>query len=106
VEIIKGALVAPLMNIAMNAGVAGDVVVDKVKHAKGNEGYNALTGEYEDLVKAMVIDPKKVTRSALENAASVASMFLTLECAISEIPKKEEAHAGGMPGGMGGMDMM
>ena len=107
VEIIKGALTAPLMNIAMNAGVAGDVVVDKVKHAKGNEGYNALTGEYEDLVKAMVIDPKKVTRSALENAASVASMFLTLEAAICDIPKKEEAHGGGgMPGGMGGMDMM
>ena len=105
IQIVKGALTAPLMNIAMNAGVAGDVVVDKVKNMKGNEGYNALTGEYMDLVKAMIIDPKKVTRSALENAASVASMFLTLEAAISEIPKKEEAHA--MPGGgMGGMEGM
>ncbi len=104
IQIVKGALVAPTMNIAANAGVAGDVVVDKVKNMKGNEGYNALTNEYMDLVKAMIIDPKKVTRSALENAASVASMFLTLEAAISEIPKKEEAHP--MPGGMGGMDGM
>lgn len=108
VQIIKGALVAPLMNIAMNAGVAGDVVVDKVKNMKGYEGYNALTGEYEDLVKAMVIDPKKVTRSAIENAASVASMFLTLEAAIAEIPKEPSAAeaaaaAAAMGGGMGGM---
>ena len=110
VEIIKEALTAPLENIAANAGAPADVVVDKVRHAKGNEGYNALTGVYEDLVKAMVIDPKKVTRSALENAASVASMFLTLEAAISDIPKKDDAAAdaaaaaamGGM-GGMGGM---
>lgn len=105
VDIVKEALTAPLEHIANNAGASGEVVVEKVRAAKGNEGYNALTGTYEDLVKAMVIDPKKVTRSALENAASVASMFLTLEAAISEIPKKEEAPA--MPGGgMGGMDMM
>ncbi len=105
IQIVKGSLTAPLMNIASNAGVAGDVVVDKVKGMKGNEGYNALTDEYIDLVKGMIIDPKKVTRSALENAASVASMFLTLEAAICEIPKKEEAHP--MPGGGGmGMDGM
>jgi len=105
VDIVKEALTAPLEHIANNAGASGEVVVEKVRAAKGNEGYNALTGKYEDLVKAMVIDPKKVTRSALENAASVASMFLTLEAAIAEIPKKEEAPA--MPGGgMGGMDMM
>ncbi len=108
VQIVKGALTAPLMNIAFNAGVAGDVVVDKVKNLKGFEGYNALTGQYEDLVKAMVIDPKKVTRSALENAASVASMFLTLEAAIAEIPKEPSAASaaaamgGGGMGGMGG----
>ena len=106
VEIIKDSLTAPLFNIAENSGVPGDVVVEKVRTAKGNDGYNALTGEYEDLVKAMVIDPKKVTRSALENAASVASMFLTLEVAVTEIPKKEDPApampaGGGMPGGMG-----
>ena len=70
---------------------------------KGDIGYNAATAKYEDLVKAMIIDPKKVTRSALENAASVAAMFLTLEVAIVEIPEKEAVPAGGgMPGG-GGM---
>ena len=102
---------SPLYHIATNAGDAGDVVVEKVKKAKGNEGFNALTGKYEDMVKAMIIDPKKVTRSALENAASVASMFLTLESAIAEIPKEPDpaqaaaaaAAMGGMGGGMGGM---
>ncbi|MDD3896618.1 MAG: chaperonin GroEL [Candidatus Peribacteraceae bacterium] len=105
VDIIKAALLAPLVNIANNAGDSGKVVVEKVLQKKGGEGYNAMTGVYEDLVKAMIIDPKKVTRSALENAASVASMFLTLEVAISEIPKKE-APMPPMPGGggMGGMD--
>lgn len=105
IDIVKGALTAPTMHIAQNAGAEGKVVVEKVKSEKGNVGYNALTGKYEDLVKAMVIDPKKVTRSALENAASVAAMFLTLEVAITDIPEKEKTPAmpdGGM-GGMGGM---
>ena len=104
IEIIQNALTAPLHNIAANAGEAGEVVVEKVRNSKGNEGFNALTHKYEDLVKAMVIDPKKVTRSALENAASVASMFLTLEVAVTEIPKEEPAMPA-MPagGGMGGM---
>ncbi len=104
-EIVRGALTAPARHIADNAGVEGKVVVEKVmSNHKGNTGYNAMTGEYEDLVKAMVIDPKKVTRSALQNAASVASMFLTLEVAVTEIPKKEEP-APAMPGGgMGDMD--
>ncbi len=107
VEIVRNALSAPLSNIASNAGQTGEVVVEKVRNEKGNNGFNALTGAYEDLVKAMVIDPKKVTRSALENAASVASMFLTLEVAITEIPKKEEpTMSGGDMGGMGGMGMM
>jgi chaperonin GroEL len=101
VDIVKGALSAPALHIANNAGVEGKVVVDKVKGEKGNMGYNAMTHTYEDLVKAMVIDPKKVTRSALENAASVAAMFLTLEVAITDIPEKEKTPA--MPGGMGGM---
>ncbi|OGJ60254.1 chaperonin GroL [Candidatus Peribacteria bacterium RIFCSPHIGHO2_01_FULL_51_9] len=104
IDIVRDALSAPMRQIANNAGVDGKEVVEKVKKATGAEGYNALTDTYEDLVKAMVIDPKKVTRSALENAASVAAMFLTLEVAITEIPKKEEpAHAGA---GMGGMDGM
>ena len=106
VEIIRNALTAPTQHIAQNAGAEGKVVVERVKNEKGNVGYNAVTQKYEDLVKAMVIDPKKVTRSALENAASVASMFLTLEVAITEIPEKKPA-APAMPGGgdeMGGMD--
>lgn len=102
VDIIRGALTYPAMHIANNAGVEGKVVVDKVRNSKGNVGYNALTKEYEDLVKAMVIDPKKVTRSALENAASVAAMFLTLEVAITDIPKPEKDMPA-MPGGMDGM---
>ncbi|MDO8649292.1 MAG: chaperonin GroEL [Candidatus Peregrinibacteria bacterium] len=104
VDIVKGALTAPTMHIANNAGVEGKIVVEKVKNeCKGNVGYNAYTEKYEDLVKAMVIDPKKVTRSALENAASVAAMFLTLEVAVTEIPKKEESMPA-MPGGGGGME--
>lgn len=101
IDIIKGALTAPAEQIANNAGMSGQVVVDKVSAAKDNHGYNALTDTYEDLVKAMVIDPKKVTRSALENAASVASMFLTLEVAISEIPKEEPPMPADPSGGMG-----
>lgn len=100
IEIVMNALSAPARNIAENAGVSGEVVVSKVKEGKDNFGYNALTGVYGDLVADMVIDPKKVARSALENASSVAAMFLTLEVAITDIPKKEEAPA--MPGGMGG----
>lgn len=104
IEIVMNALEAPARNIAENSGTAGEVVVSKVRDGKDGMGYNALTGTYEDLVKAMVIDPKKVTRSALENATSVAGMFLTLEVAISDIPKKEEPAmpSGGMEG-MGGM---
>ena len=102
IEIVMNSLTSPAKNIAENAGMEGSVVVSKVKEGKDNFGYNALTGEYTDLVKDMVIDPKKVTRSALENAVSVAAMFLTLEVAVTDIPKKEEpAMPGG--GGMGGM---
>jgi len=103
VDIVRHALTAPCRTIADNAGVAGDVVLEKVKKEKGAVGYNVLTDAYEDLVKSRVIDPKKVTRSALENAASVAAMFLTLEVAVTEIPK-EETPVPAMPdGGMGGM---
>ncbi len=107
VEIVKNALTAPTFHIATNAGEAGDVVVDKVRKGKDGDGFNALTGKYEDLVKAMVIDPKKVTRSALQNAASVASMFLTLEAAISDIPKEDDgAAAAAAAAAMGGGGMM
>lgn len=103
IAIVERAIEEPLRQIAANAGVEGAVVVQKVSEGVGNFGYNARTDKYEDLLVAGVIDPAKVTRVALENAASIAGMFLTTECVIA--PKKEEAPAapaGGM-GGMGGM---
>jgi chaperonin GroEL len=106
VDIVKRAIESPLRTLAQNAGVEGSIVVQEVKKRKGNEGYNVATDEYEDLVKAGVVDPKKVTRSALQNAASIAGLLLTTECLITELPEKEKpAPAGGHgPGGMGGMD--
>jgi chaperonin GroEL len=89
-NIIKRACRAPLTQIADNAGVDGSVICEKVAEKKGNEGYNAATGVYEDLVKAGVIDPVKVTRTALQNAASVATLLLTSDALIAEKPKKEE----------------
>jgi chaperonin GroEL len=107
ISIVKRAVEAPLRSLAANAGEEGSVIVDKVKKAKGNEGYNVATGQYEDLVKAGVVDPKKVTRSALQNAASIAGLLLTTECLITDLPEKEKAPAGGGHGGgmgdMGGM---
>lgn len=108
VEIVKRAIEAPLRALASNAGVEGSIVVQEVKKRKGNDGYNVATDEYEDLVKAGVVDPKKVTRSALQNASSIAGLLLTTECLITEVPEKEKAApAGGghgHGGGMGGMD--
>jgi chaperonin GroEL len=105
VGIIKRAVESPLRSLAANAGVEGSVIVEAVKKAKGNEGYNVATGEYEDLVKAGIVDPKKVTRSALQNAASIAGLLLTTECLITEVPEKEKpAPMPGGHGGMGGMD--
>jgi chaperonin GroEL len=107
VGIVKRAVEAPLRALAQNAGEEGSVIVDKVKKSKGNEGYNVATGEYEDLVKAGVVDPKKVTRSALQNASSIAGLLLTTECLITDLPEKEKpAPAGGGHGGMGGMGGM
>ena len=108
VGIVKRAVEAPLRALAANAGEEGSVIVDKVKKAKGNEGYNVATGQYEDLVKAGVVDPKKVTRSALQNAASIAGLLLTTECLITDMPEKEKAPAGGggHGGGMGDMGGM
>ncbi len=108
-NIVRKAVEEPLRRIAENAGIDGSIVVDKVKHAKGNAGFNAQTEEYEDLLKAGVIDPTKVVRTALQNAASVASLLLTTEAMVAEKPEEKGAGGGGgMPdmGGMGGMGGM
>jgi chaperonin GroEL len=105
VDIVRRAIEAPLRELARNAGVEGGLIVQEVKRRKGNEGYNVATGEYEDLVKAGVVDPKKVTRSALQNASSIAGLLLTTEAVITEIPEKKEKPAGDPHhGGGGGMD--
>ncbi|MBS1535762.1 MAG: chaperonin GroEL [Bacteroidetes bacterium] len=103
IQIVSRAVESPLRTIVENAGLEGSVVVAKVSEGKDNFGYNAKTDEYVDMLKAGIIDPKKVTRVALENAASVSGMILTTECALVDI--KEDAPAGGMPmgGGMPGM---
>jgi chaperonin GroEL len=101
VQIVRRALEEPLRRIAENSGVEGSIVVDKVKNGKGAFGFNAQTEQYEDLVQAGVIDPTKVVRYALQNAASVASLLLTTEAMVAEKPeKKKGAGPGGMPGGM------
>jgi chaperonin GroEL len=105
VKIVRHALEAPLRTISSNAGAEPAVVVNRVRSEKGAFGYNAATGEYEDLMKAGVIDPVKVVRTALQNAASIAGLMLTTEAVISEKPKEEKAHSHG-PGGMGGMGGM
>lgn len=108
INIIRRALEEPLRQIAANAGYEGSVVVEKVQDNKDGFGFNAATGEYEDLIKAGVIDPKKVARIALQNAASVAALLLTTECAVVDKPepKKDMPPMGGGMGGMGGMDGM
>ncbi len=103
VDIIRRALESPIRQIAENAGIDGAIVAERVRNASGNEGYNALSGEYTDLVEAGVIDPTKVTRTALENAASIAGLLLTTEALVSEIPEEKKSGGGGPPGGMGGM---
>jgi len=109
-EIVRRAIESPLRNLCANAGVDGSLVVQKVLMSEGNEGFNVATGEYTDLVADGVLDPTKVTRTALQNAASVASFLLTTECMITDIPEKEEPAGGhdhghdmGGMGGMGGM---
>ncbi|KAA0182332.1 chaperonin GroEL [Cupriavidus sp. H18C1] len=104
IKIVLRAMEEPLRQIVLNAGEEASVVVAKVIEGKGNFGYNAASGEYGDLVEMGVLDPTKVTRTALQNAASVASLMLTTDCAIAETPKEESAPA--MPGGMGGMGGM
>ncbi|MFO1461677.1 MAG: chaperonin GroEL [Verrucomicrobiota bacterium] len=104
VDIVRRAVEAPLRELARNAGVEGSLIVQEVKKRKGNDGYNVATGEYGDLVKAGVVDPKKVTRSALQNASSIAGLLLTTECLITEIPEKKEKPAADPHHGGGGMD--
>jgi chaperonin GroEL len=94
-DIIMRAIESPLRVLASNAGVEGSVVVDEVKRRRGNEGYNVATNVYEDLIKAGVVDPKKVTRSALQNAASIAALLLTAECLITELPEKSDVPSAG-----------
>jgi chaperonin GroEL len=102
-SIIRRAIEQPLRTLADNAGVEGSIVVQEVKVRKGMEGYNVATGEYVDLIKAGVVDPTKVTRSALQNAASIAGLLLTTEAVVTELPEKEKPTPTGGPG-MGGMD--
>jgi len=106
IDIIRKALVWPAKWIAINAGEEGSIIVEKIKAAKGSKGYDAATGDMVDMVEVGIIDPTKVTRSALQNAASVAGLLLTTECLITDIPEKKEPPmpAGGPHGGMGGMD--
>jgi chaperonin GroEL len=106
IAIVRRALEEPLRIIVSNAGIEGSIVVQKVKEGTGDFGYNARTDVYENLLAAGVIDPTKVSRVALEHAASIAGMLLTTECVIADKPKNEEPihnHGGGNPG-MGGMD--
>ncbi len=112
VRIIRRALEEPLRQIASNAGKDGAVILSEVSKLEGNQGYNAAEDRYEDLVKAGIIDPTKVTRSALQNAASISAMLLTTEAAVSDLPEPKGAApapamgGGGMPAGMGGMPGM
>jgi chaperonin GroEL len=104
--IVARAVEAPLRQLVANAGREGALVVEKVKNGKGGEGYNVATDKFEDLIVSGVVDPTKVTRSALQNAASIAGLLLTTECLITDLPEKEAAGAGGHGhdhGGMGGM---
>jgi chaperonin GroEL len=101
-QIVRRAIESPLRMLCANAGVEGSVVAADVLAGKGSYGYNVATGEFEDLVKAGVVDPTKVTRMALQNAASIAGLLLTIECMVAEIPDAQPSAAGQAPGGMGG----
>jgi chaperonin GroEL len=104
VQIVRRAIEEPLRTLANNAGAEGALIVEEVRKRKGNEGYDVAKGEYMDLVKAGIVDPTKVTRSALQNAASIAGLLLTTEALVTEVPEKEKAPAMPPGGGMGGMD--
>jgi len=103
IEIVKRAIEEPLRQIVVNSGKEGAVIVQKVREGKGDYGYNARLDQYENLYETGVIDPAKVTRVALENAASIAGMFLSTECVITDIKEENAAPQMPMGGGMGGM---
>jgi chaperonin GroEL len=103
VQIVRRALESPTRQLADNAGKEGALIVAEVKKRSGNEGFDVATGEYEDLVQAGVVDPTKVARSALQNAASISALLLTTEALVADLPEKEKL-APTVPGGMGGMD--
>ncbi|MCE5232837.1 MAG: chaperonin GroEL [Xanthomonadaceae bacterium] len=104
IAIAQRAMEAPLREIVTNAGEEPSVVLNKVAEGKGNFGYNAASGQFGDMVEMGILDPTKVTRTALQNAASIAGLMVTTEAMVAELPKKEEKHAHGAPGGMGDMD--
>ena len=104
VNILRRALEEPIRQIAANAGHEGSVVVDRVRKEKGNVGFDAITEKYVDMVASGIIDPTKVTRAALQNAASVAGLMLTTEVMVTDLPEEKKAPA--MPGGAGGMGGM
>ena len=106
IAIATRAMTEPLRQIVTNAGEEGSVVLDKVRQGKGSFGYNAASGEYEDMIKAGILDPTKVVRTALQNAASIAGLMITTEAMVAELPKEEPAMPGGDMGGMGGMGGM
>jgi len=106
INIARRAMEEPLRQIVANAGDEPSVVVSKVKEGKDNFGYNAATGEYGDMIAMGILDPTKVTRSALQNAASVAGLMITTEAMVAELPKEEAPAGGGGMGDMGGMGMM
>jgi chaperonin GroEL len=106
IAIAARAMTEPLRQIVTNAGEEGSVVLNKVRDGKGNYGYNAQTGEYTDMIKAGILDPTKVVRTALQNAASIAGLMITTEAMVAELPKKDEPMGGGDMGGMGGMGGM
>jgi chaperonin GroEL len=107
VDIVRRALEEPIRQLTANAGLEGSVVAQRVREEKTMVGFNVDKGQYEDLIEAGIIDPTKVSRLALQNAASIAALLLTTECLVTDIPEKEKAVGGGHggpPGGMGGMD--
>jgi chaperonin GroEL len=106
IAIAVRAMQEPLRQIVINAGEEGSVVLNKVRDGKGSFGYNAATGVYEDMIKAGILDPTKVVRTALQNAASIAGLMITTEAMVAELPKEEAPMGGGDMGGMGGMGGM
>jgi chaperonin GroEL len=104
ITIVRRALEEPMRQLARNAGKEGAIVIEEVRRRGGHIGYNVLSEQYEDMIDSGIIDPAKVTRSAVQNAASIAAMILTTEALITDVPEPKSVAPAG-PGGMGGMDM-